>query len=57
MNEEKSLKRGEIDEEYDGNVKEVRENSDLTGDYSNVAILLFLYLLQGNNFVIRDFQV
>lgn len=28
-------------------VVEEEENSDLTGDYKNVAILLFLYILQG----------
>jgi hypothetical protein len=29
--------------------QEVDQTSNLTGDYSNVAILLFLYLLQGEN--------
>ena len=48
MKEEQSLKRVETDVENGENVKEVQENSNLTGDYSNVAILLFLYLLQGN---------
>lgn len=42
---------------------EVHEASNLKGDYGNVAILLFLYMLQGNyfskfkNFVILPFYM
>lgn len=52
MKEDKSLAIDEIDQENGEKVREVRENSNLKGDYSNVVILLFLYLLQGDDHVI-----
>lgn len=52
MKEEKSQKYSEIDHENGEKLREVQETSDLKGDYSNVVILLFLYLLQGDDYVI-----
>lgn len=36
-------------QEHQHNDQEHHEKSDLKGDYSNIAILFFLYLLQGKN--------
>jgi hypothetical protein len=40
-------KKHRADQENGGTAEE--EISNLTGDYANVAVLLFLYLLQGND--------
>jgi hypothetical protein len=48
-NREKNCENNEIDEENGEKIKIVQEGSNLKGDYANVAILLFLYLLQGND--------
>jgi hypothetical protein len=48
MKENKSLGVDEIDHENGEKIREVRETSNMKGDYSNVVILLFLYLLQGD---------
>lgn len=44
----KASKTKDVDQGQELERVEVNENSDLKGDYSNVAILLFLYLLQGD---------
>jgi hypothetical protein len=46
VDESKARKRLNV-EKCENEVKVDEEKSDLTGDYHNVAILLFLYILQG----------
>lgn len=46
MKEVKSKVNDQVDRESGEKTEE--ETSNLTGDYSNVAVLLFLYLLQGD---------
>jgi hypothetical protein len=48
-NREKNYTNDKIDEENGEQIKIVQEGSNLKGDYANVAVLLFLYLLQGND--------
>lgn len=38
--------------ESDDNVEKSRERSNLKGDYGNIAILLLLYVLQGDKRVL-----
>lgn len=44
-----SSNKKHVDQDQERKVEEVHETSDMTGDYRNVAILLFLYMLQGDN--------
>lgn len=44
----KKVKENESDEDQ-GLDRDDQEESNLKGDYGNVVILLFLYLLQGDN--------
>lgn len=44
------IKKKNVGEDQEEKVIELHETSNMKGDYKNVAILLFLYLLQGKFF-------
>jgi hypothetical protein len=41
------VKEKKVDQDQEQDERDKKKTSNLDGDYGNVAILLFLYLLQG----------